>query len=105
MNYRAVLKEPIDSSEFEDRNRALFKTDGKRIGFVSEDTNILASVDDCLILNLILRKLFHDIKEQLPHEVNFKMREWVRQQFENLPSHFPVIDLFCGSANFTEVLS
>lgn len=36
---------------------------------------------------------------------NEVMKNWVREKFENLPRHFPVIDLFCGSGNFTEVLS
>lgn len=38
-------------------------------------------------------------------EQNEVMREWVRKKFEPLPRHYPVIDLFCGSGNFTEVLS
>ncbi len=38
-------------------------------------------------------------------EQNEVMRSWVREKFSNLPSHHPVIDLFCGSGNFTQVLS
>src|SRR5690606_39220648 len=34
-----------------------------------------------------------------------RMRQWVREKFSILPLHYPVIDLFCGSGNFTEVLS
>jgi 23S rRNA (uracil1939-C5)-methyltransferase len=38
-------------------------------------------------------------------EQNSFMKEWVKQKFLALPKHFPIIDLFCGSGNFTEVLS
>lgn len=125
------------------RNRAQVKTDGERLGYVSEGTNVLAPVDDCVILNEKLRKLFHDLKGTLPREdfrpgenhswcfvdlddelslkevrknkrrpfrqgnteQNERMREWIREKFQPLPRHWPVIDLFCGSGNFTEVLS
>lgn len=33
------------------------------------------------------------------------MKNWVKEKFSELPRHYPVIDLFCGSGNFTEVLS
>lgn len=36
---------------------------------------------------------------------NETMKKWIRVKFDSLPRHFPVIDLFCGSGNFTEVLS
>lgn len=36
---------------------------------------------------------------------NEKMKMWIRDKFNSLPRHYPVIDLFCGSGNFTEVLS
>lgn len=38
-------------------------------------------------------------------EQNHKMRDWVQNKFDSIPRHQPVIDLFCGSGNFTEVLS
>lgn len=38
-------------------------------------------------------------------EQNEVMKNWVREKFDSLPRHYPVIDLFCGSGNFTEVLS
>jgi 23S rRNA (uracil1939-C5)-methyltransferase len=38
-------------------------------------------------------------------EQNEFMRKWVMEHFKILPRHIPVIDLFCGSGNFTEVLS
>jgi 23S rRNA (uracil1939-C5)-methyltransferase len=36
---------------------------------------------------------------------NERMRQWVADKFSQLPLHWPVIDLCCGSGNFTEVLS
>ncbi len=36
---------------------------------------------------------------------NERMKEWIRSTLIHVPRHFPVIDLFCGSGNFTEVLS
>lgn len=45
------------------RNRAQFKTDGTRVGYVSEGTNQIAPIDDCLILNDPLRALLKDIKK------------------------------------------
>lgn len=38
-------------------------------------------------------------------EQNDRMRLWVKEKFDLLPRHYPVIDLFCGSGNFSEVLS
>lgn len=38
-------------------------------------------------------------------EQNEVMKKWVEEKFSNIPRHYPVIDLFCGSGNFTEVLS
>lgn len=36
---------------------------------------------------------------------NEAMKNWIRERLRDVPRHFPVIDLFCGSGNFTEVLS
>lgn len=36
---------------------------------------------------------------------NEAMKSWIREKLEGIPRHYPVIDLFCGSGNFTEVLS
>lgn len=49
------------------RNRAQFKTDGARIGYVTEGTNNLAPIDDCLILNPPMRTLLKDLKGTLPN--------------------------------------
>jgi 23S rRNA (uracil1939-C5)-methyltransferase len=125
------------------RNRVQLKTDGDRLGYVSEGSSTFAPVNDCVIMNDRLRDLFHRIRAELPREdwrptgghkwsfldlddelegvdpvinrrrpfrqgnteQNDVMREWVRAVFGRLPNHYPVIDLFCGSGNFTEVLS
>ncbi len=139
-----ALRPTISSRDiFGYRNRAQFKTDGEKIGYVSEGTNILAPVEDCLILNEPLRKLFLQLKAALPNESyrptgnhqwnyldvddattienlrinkrrpfkqgntsqNLHMQAWVREKFLTLESHKPVIDLFCGSGNFTQILS
>jgi 23S rRNA (uracil1939-C5)-methyltransferase len=144
VNFSQALRPVIKSEKvFDYRNRAQFKTDGKNIGYVSEGTNVLAPIQDCLILNPTLRKLFHDIKNLLPDEKfiptgkhhwnyldvddetnkgniqinkrrpfkqgntlqNLRMQEWVKEQFAKIASHKPVVDLFCGSGNFTRVLS
>lgn len=36
---------------------------------------------------------------------NEAMKNWIRERLKNVPRHYPVIDLFCGSGNFTDVLS
>lgn len=138
-----VLRPIIPSTPYHYRNRAQFKTNGEVLGYVSEGTNILAPVENCLILNPKLNELFHSLKASLPREEfrptgehkwcfvdvddevstkdvkvnkrrpfrqgnteqNQKMRLWISEKFNSLPRHWPVIDLFCGSGNFTEVLS
>jgi 23S rRNA (uracil1939-C5)-methyltransferase len=125
------------------RNRVQLKTDGEKLGYVSEGTSTIAPVDDCLIMNERVRNLFHQLKNSLPREEfrpsgnhhwcfidlddelkleevvvnkrrpfrqgnsfqNERMKEWVREKFDSLPRHYPIIDLFCGSGNFTEILS
>ena len=49
------------------RNRAQFKTDGTRLGYVSEGTNQLAPIEDCLILNDSMRALLKDMRQTLPN--------------------------------------
>lgn len=125
------------------RNRVQLKTNGKKLGYVSEGSSVFAPVEDCLIMNPKLNEIFQKLKETLPREdfspseghqwcyvdlddelslsevtpnrrrpfrqgnteQNKKMREWVKENFSTLPRHYPVIDLFCGSGNFTKVLS
>lgn len=137
---RSIIPSP---KQLQYRNRAQFKTDGKKLGYVSEGSNVFAPVNECLILNEKLEYLFHQVRESLPRNdlmpgeghqwsyidlddellfenvkanrrrpfrqgntlQNQRMKEWVAEKFKQLPTHFPVIDLFCGSGNFTEVLS
>jgi 23S rRNA (uracil1939-C5)-methyltransferase len=142
--FNHALRPTISSKEiFGYRNRAQFKTDGENIGYVSEGTNILAPIEDCLVLNQPVRKLFHQLKAVLPNESfrptgkhhwnyldvddettmdnlliskrrpfkqgntsqNIHMQTWVRDKFSALDLHKPIIDLFCGSGNFTQILS
>lgn len=35
---------------------------------------------------------------------NLAMKSWLQQKLANIPKHLPVIDLFCGSGNLTEVM-
>lgn len=50
------------------RNRAQFKTDGERIGYVSEGTNVLAPIESCLVLNKKMTHLLEAMKATLPNE-------------------------------------
>lgn len=36
---------------------------------------------------------------------NQRMRSWIREKISSVPKHYPVIDLYSGSGNFTEILS
>ncbi|MFL5783030.1 MAG: hypothetical protein ACJ76H_00390, partial [Bacteriovoracaceae bacterium] len=128
---------------FHYRNRIQLKTDGKKLGYVSEGTSVFAPVEDCQILNEKLSSVFHGLKNSLPREdlrpgenhkwafvdlddemnladvvpnkrrpfrqgnskQNEVMKNWLREKLAPMPKHFPIIDLFCGSGNFTEVLS
>jgi 23S rRNA (uracil1939-C5)-methyltransferase len=125
------------------RNRVQLKTNGDKLGYVSEGSSTFAPVENCLIMNKSLDELFHEVLRSLPRddfrptgnhkwsyldlddemnvqeiilnkrrpfrqgntEQNLRMRKWVMEKFLPLPRHFPVVDLFCGSGNFTQVLS
>ncbi len=126
------------------RNRAQLKTDGSRLGFVSEGTNVIAPIQDCLALNDQARRVLHEAIETLPrrdwlpgrghiwnfididedigpgqefilnrrrpfkqsnNEQNMRMRQWLREQLSNVSIQSSVLELFCGSGNFTEVIS
>jgi 23S rRNA (uracil1939-C5)-methyltransferase len=139
-----VLKEIVSSpEEVGYRNRVQLKTDGIKLGYVSENSSFFAPIEDCIIMNPELRDLFLRLKQRLPHNSwepapgytwnfidldndmtvddvvinrrrpfrqgnsfqNEVMKKWVEHAFQKLPRHFPIIDLFCGSGNFTEVLS
>lgn len=126
------------------RNRAQFKTDGERIGFVSEGSREIAPIDDCLVLNPRMREILLEWRASLPIAAwrpsegfdwvfveaddamspgklpvlnrrrpfrqgnsaqNERMLAWVREKVATLPVETPVVELFCGSGNFTQVLS
>ena len=61
-------------NEFSFRNRAQFKTDGKRIGYVTPRTNTLAPIENCMILNSKMQSLFEELKSTLPRE------DWIPDQ-------------------------
>jgi 23S rRNA (uracil1939-C5)-methyltransferase len=48
------------------RNRAQFKTDGEKIGYVSPNSKVIAEVKDCVILTDKNRETFGALREQLP---------------------------------------
>jgi 23S rRNA (uracil1939-C5)-methyltransferase len=129
------------SKEFNYRNRAQFKTNGKAIGYVSTESNELAEVSDCMILTDKNRETFNKIKSQLPNkqwepqekrnwnlididestteislntrkpfnqanqDQNQNMKNWLDQTLMTLDKNQNVLELFCGSGNFTENLS
>jgi 23S rRNA (uracil1939-C5)-methyltransferase len=64
----AAVLHPIwgSPSEFGYRNRAQFKTDGERIGFVSEGSRKIAPVEDCLVLNEKNRATLASLRAKLP---------------------------------------
>lgn len=131
------------SSAWNYRNRVQLKTDGEKLGYVSEGSSVFAPIDHCMIMNEELNSIFQEVKKSLPRDdfrptgkhkwsyldlddemnagevvlnkrrpfrqgnssQNQKMKEWVKKKFHSLPRHYPVIDLFCGSGNFTKVLS
>ncbi|MBF0360536.1 MAG: class I SAM-dependent RNA methyltransferase [Oligoflexia bacterium] len=145
-------------SEYGYRNRMQLKTNGVDIGLVSAGSNVLAPIEDCIILNQHNRELLKKIIKQLPNEEwrptsrfrwnyleiddnvngveeiklnsrrpflqgnseqNKKMREWIRHKLEESRTESRTesstdkldffdkvtVELFCGSGNFTEVLS
>lgn len=49
------------------RNRAQFKSDGARLGFVEEGTNSIAEIDDCLVLNEDVRARYRALRARLPN--------------------------------------
>ncbi len=58
---------PSDT-EYGYRNHAQFKTDGKKIGYVSSQSNAIAPIKDCLILSDKNRETFAHLQDQLPNK-------------------------------------
>lgn len=50
------------------RNRAQFKTDGKKLGYVSANSRTLAPIDDCPILNTHNRQTLQELLASLPRK-------------------------------------
>ncbi len=50
------------------RNRAQFKTDGNRFGYVSPGTKVIADVDDCVVLTEKNRETLRQLRAQLPNK-------------------------------------
>lgn len=48
------------------RNRAQFKTDGKRLGFVAQRSHEISPIDDCLVLTETNRSTLRQLVERLP---------------------------------------
>jgi 23S rRNA (uracil1939-C5)-methyltransferase len=133
-------------SEFHYRNRAQFKTDGERLGYVSRGSKTLVDVKDCVILNETMKNSLHALRSQLPRkdwqptppyswnfievddevvverlterngpiinqrrpfrqgntEQNLRMKQWLGETCSDWSGQ--VLELFCGSGNFTDDL-
>lgn len=125
------------------RNRAQFKTDGKVIGYVSEGTNTIAPIENCVILNGTMQTHLARLKAELPNGAwepgeghawhfidlddetdlskitidsrrpfkqgntlqNAVMKRWLAERLADHSGKEPVLELFCGSGNFTEVIA
>ncbi|QOJ24950.1 MAG: class I SAM-dependent RNA methyltransferase [Gammaproteobacteria bacterium] len=124
------------------RNRCQLKTDGKQLGFVSENTYQIAPIGDCIVLNDACRKLLKAALQQLPNtawqahddnrpfieldddmkpgeihtnrkrpfkqgnpEQNDRMRAWLTDKLARNPQLGKVVELFCGSGNFTSIIA
>lgn len=125
------------------RNRCQVKTDGVRLGFVSENSYRIAPIDDCIVLDDKCRNLLKITRQQLPNgawqgnseynwqfieldndmqvseiQINQKlpfkqgntqqnawMQTWLEQKLAHNPCPGKVVELFCGSGNFTQIIA
>ena len=125
------------------RNRCQIKTDGVKLGFISENSQQIAPVNDCLVLNEQCRSLLQAAIQQLPNKTwqencgdswlfieleddmqpeeirsnrkrpfkqgNTQQNQWMQQWLRNALAHNPqigkVVELFCGSGNFTQIIA
>jgi len=123
------------------RNRAQFKSDGARLGFVADSSHEIIDIKECLVLNEKMQSNLSGLRATLPNsawkpvgqyqwnfldadddveaqgiELNrrrpFKqgnvaqneyMRSWLRDQVAPLKRDGRVLELFCGSGNFTSI--
>lgn len=125
------------------RNRFQVKTDGQKLGFVSEGSHSIVPIEDCIVLNDTCRQQLHTIRKYLPccewapaagHDWNFidlddqstiepvllnskrpfrqgnteqnsRMKIWLSHKLEQNGKPHKIVELFCGSGNFTEILA
>lgn len=65
--------------------------------------NFIDMDDDCQYEDLALNK--RRPFKQANASANLYMRQWLERQIAGLEASLPVLELFCGSGNFTEILS
>jgi len=125
------------------RNRGQVKTDGVKLGFVSESSYQIAPINDCIVLNDACRNLLKTTIQHLPNSVwqadsehnwhfieldddmqadeihinqkrpfkqgnteqNEWMQAWLRQKLAQNLQPGKVVELFCGSGNFTQIIA
>lgn len=125
------------------RNRCQVKTDGVKLGFVSENSYQIAPINDCMVLNEKCRSLLKITRQSLPNSAwqedsghnwqfieldddmqadeirsnqkrpfkqgntpqNEWMKAWLREKLANNPQLGKVVELFCGSGNFTQIIA
>lgn len=125
------------------RNRAQFKTDGKRLGYVAAASNALAPIRDCPVLTAPNRETLQGLLGRLPDPVlrpprgqpwtsldidedvtadtvvpnrrrpfrqgnsdqNERMQDWLAVVLDPLDRTAPVLELFAGDGNFTDVIA
>lgn len=127
--------------EFGYRNRAQVKTDGKQLGFVSQQSRTIVDVEKCLTLSPQVQVQLDRLRTRLPmsswrptgtHAWNFMdmdgeldqepvlnrrqpfrqandaqnhfMQTWFLSQLQKQDKNTPILELFAGSGNFTDVM-
>ena len=125
------------------RNRCQVKTDGVKLGFVSENSYQIAPINECMVLNDKCRNLLKTALQQLPNKIwqakcehswqlieldddmqtseicinqkrpfkqgnthqNVRMQAWLREKLARNLHLGKVVELFCGSGNFTHIIA
>jgi len=125
------------------RNRCQVKTDGQKLGFVSEQTGEIVAINDCIVLNESCRTLLKAALNRLPEPLwhagaendrhfidlddamnideiqidrkrpfrqgnthqNAWMQSWLREKLSQISNLNKVVELFCGSGNFTRIIA
>lgn len=62
-----ILSIKASDKELGYRNRAQFKTDGKKLGYVSPESKVLADIQDCVVLTKKNRETLKALRSQLPN--------------------------------------